>query len=77
MHMNPASFPPSLIAKIVRCVEDAVGDDIQADIRSSNTKQCSLSYLGSAKYKCHKGLGHRGLHNRKSAPWPVGNAGDF
>lgn len=27
------SFPPELIAKIVRCVEDAVGDDIRADIR--------------------------------------------
>lgn len=36
MHMNPASFPPSLIAKIVRCVEDAVGDDIQADIQRND-----------------------------------------
>ncbi len=33
MHTTDISFPPELIAKIVRCVEDAVGDDIRADIR--------------------------------------------
>lgn len=33
MLTNNISFPPALIAKIVRCVEDAVGDDIRADIR--------------------------------------------
>lgn len=36
MHTDLASIPPSSIAKIVRCVEDAVGDDIQADIRLNN-----------------------------------------
>ena len=33
MHTTPISFPSELIAKVVRCVEDAVGDDIRADIR--------------------------------------------
>ena len=33
MHTTNISFPSELIAKIVRCVEDAVGDDIRADIR--------------------------------------------
>lgn len=33
MHTTDISFPPELIAKIVRCVEDAIGDDIRADIR--------------------------------------------
>ena len=33
MHTTDISFPSELIAKIVRCVEDAVGDDIRADIR--------------------------------------------
>jgi hypothetical protein len=33
MHTTDISFPPELIEKIVRCVEDAVGDDIRTDIR--------------------------------------------
>lgn len=33
MHRTEISFPPELIAKVVRCVEDAVGDDIREDIR--------------------------------------------
>lgn len=33
MHTIDISFPSELIVKIVRCVEDAVGDDIRADIR--------------------------------------------
>lgn len=33
MHVTDISFPSELIATIVRCVEDAVGDDIRADIR--------------------------------------------
>ena len=33
MHTTNISFPSELIAKIVRCVEDAVGDDIRADVR--------------------------------------------
>lgn len=33
MHKTYISFPAELTAKIVRCVEDAVGDDIRADIR--------------------------------------------
>lgn len=33
MHTNDISLPSELISKIVRCVEDAVGDDIRADIR--------------------------------------------
>lgn len=33
MHTTGISFPSELIAKIVRCVEDAVGDDIRADVR--------------------------------------------
>lgn len=36
MHSNIDSFSPDLAAKIVRCVEDAVGDDIQADIRRND-----------------------------------------
>lgn len=33
MRADEMSFPPELIAKMARCVEDAVGDDILADIR--------------------------------------------
>ena len=33
MHATDISFPPELITKIVHCIEDAVGDDIRADIR--------------------------------------------
>lgn len=33
MHKIDISFSPQLITKIVRCVEDAVGDDIRLDIR--------------------------------------------
>lgn len=33
MRTTDISFPSELIAKIVRCVEDAVGDDIRTDIR--------------------------------------------
>lgn len=36
MHTGNISFSPDLIAKIVRCVEDAVGDDIQADIQRND-----------------------------------------
>lgn len=36
MHTNIISFSPDLIVKIVRCVEDAVGDDIQADIQRND-----------------------------------------
>ena len=33
MRTDDLAFSPELITKIVRCVEDAVGDDILADIR--------------------------------------------
>lgn len=36
MHTTSISFPPELIAKIVRCVEDAAGDDIRADIQQND-----------------------------------------
>lgn len=36
MHSNTISFSPDLISKVVRCVEDAVGDDIQADIQRND-----------------------------------------
>lgn len=36
MHTNNTSFPPKLVAEIVRCVEDAVGDDIRADIQQND-----------------------------------------
>ena len=36
MHTTDMSFPPELIAKMVRCVEDAVGDDILTDIRAND-----------------------------------------
>lgn len=36
MHVSNISFPSELIAKIVRCVEDAVGDDIREDIHRNN-----------------------------------------
>lgn len=35
MHTSPISFPPEMIAKIVRCVESAVGDDIREDVQNS------------------------------------------
>lgn len=38
MHTNDISFPSELVAKIVRCVEDAVGDDIRADIRRNDLR---------------------------------------
>ena len=34
MHMTNIPFPPALAAKIVRCVEDAVGDDIRTAIQN-------------------------------------------
>lgn len=36
MHTNTISFSSNLVTKIVHCVEDAVGDDIQADVRRSD-----------------------------------------
>lgn len=36
MHTNEISFSPNLIAKVVRCVEEAVGDDILADIQNND-----------------------------------------
>jgi len=36
VHTNEMSFPPELIAKMVRCVEDAVGDDILTDIQAND-----------------------------------------
>lgn len=36
MHAANISFSDELIAKIVRCVENAVGDDIRADIRQQD-----------------------------------------
>lgn len=36
MHTYDSLFPPELEAKIVRCVEEAVGNDIQADIRNAD-----------------------------------------
>jgi len=36
MHTNTIYFSPDLVAKIVHCVGDAVGDDIQADIQSND-----------------------------------------
>jgi len=36
MNTNIITFPSDLIVQIVRCVEDAVGDDIQADIQLNN-----------------------------------------
>lgn len=38
MHTDDMSFPSELIAKIVRCVEDAVGDDILADVRRNDLR---------------------------------------
>ena len=39
MHTANISLSPALIAKMVRCIEDAVGDDIRADIRSTISKR--------------------------------------
>lgn len=36
MNVNNINFPPELISKIVRCVEDATGDDIRVDIQKNN-----------------------------------------
>ncbi len=36
MNVNKINFPPELISKIVRCVEDATGDDIRIDIQKNN-----------------------------------------
>ena len=36
MHTNTLSFSAELVSKVVRCVEDAVGDDIQADIQRND-----------------------------------------
>jgi len=38
MHTNDMVFPLSLVTKIIHCVEDAVGDDIRADIQRNNLK---------------------------------------
>ena len=37
MHTANIFLSPALIAKMVRCIEDAVGDDIRADIRQRKT----------------------------------------
>lgn len=36
MHTIEMSFPPELIAKMVHCVEDAVGDDILTDVQAND-----------------------------------------
>lgn len=36
MNVNNINFPPELISKIVRCVEDATGDDIRIDIQKND-----------------------------------------
>lgn len=36
MHTTEISFPTELISKIVRCVENAVGDDIREDIQNND-----------------------------------------
>ena len=36
MHTDIISFSTDLVSKVVRCVEDAVGDDIQADIQRND-----------------------------------------
>ena len=36
MNINKINFPPELISKIVRCVEEATGDDIRIDIQKNN-----------------------------------------
>lgn len=36
MHTDSTLFPPELEVKIVRCVEEAVGNDIQTDIRNAD-----------------------------------------
>lgn len=36
MNINKIKFPPELISKIVRCVEEATGDDIRIDIQKNN-----------------------------------------
>lgn len=35
MHTHDTLFPPELEAKIVQCIEEAVGNDIKADIRNA------------------------------------------
>ncbi len=39
--MDILALPSDLIAKIVRCVEDAVGDDIQSDIQRNGLQTCN------------------------------------
>ena len=73
MHTNPASFSPDLIAKIVRCVEDAVGDDIQADVQRND-----LQTQNSVPSRIWDLLNTNIiLYSYKDTPWPVGNAGGF
>lgn len=36
MNINKINFSPELISKIVRCVEEATGDDIRIDIQKNN-----------------------------------------
>ncbi len=36
MNVNKINFPPELISKIVRCVEEATGNDIRIDIQKNN-----------------------------------------
>jgi len=38
MHINDMNFPLDLVRKMVRCVEDAVGDDIREDIQSNDLR---------------------------------------
>lgn len=36
MNVNKINFPPELVSKIVRCVEEATGNDIRIDIQKNN-----------------------------------------
>ena len=68
MRTDDLAFSPELITKIVRCVEDAVGDDILADIRHHDLRTTNSvpsriwDFLNS-----HQNTGNRGLHNCGSA----------
>lgn len=61
MHTNEMSFSPDLIAKAVRCLEEAVGDDILADIQNNDlptTNRCAVKNLGLSEQEPYQGAGH-------------------
>ena len=79
MHTNTISFSAELVSKVVRCVEDAVGDDIQADIQRNDlqTRNSVPSRIWDLLNTNVIKTLDKGLHRCKGTSWPMGNVSGF